>query len=87
MVDASAFEAAIVSARRLVHVDPEAAAAGFGNALGQWRGEAFGGLGDAPFAMAAALRWDELRLERSKINFGSRLRRGALPAGAVTRRC
>ncbi len=61
-IDALAVEAMITSARRLSDTNPGDAAALFADALRRWRGPPFGGLGDAPFTLAAAARWDELRL-------------------------
>ncbi|GAA2233417.1 BTAD domain-containing putative transcriptional regulator [Streptomyces amakusaensis] len=42
--------------------DPGERAAGFAEALGQWRGPAFAGFADEPFARAAAARLEEQRL-------------------------
>ncbi len=61
-VDALAVEELIAAARRTSDVDQRGAAKVFADALSRWRGSPFGGLGDAPFTLGAAARWDELRL-------------------------
>jgi predicted ATPase/DNA-binding SARP family transcriptional activator len=60
-VDALVVERGIADARRLVGQDPEEAVTRFSEALALWRGHSFAGI-EAPFAVAAAARWDELRL-------------------------
>jgi predicted ATPase/DNA-binding SARP family transcriptional activator len=60
-VDALAVEVTVARARRLIDHDPELAIAALAEALGRWRGQAFSGI-EAPFAVAAQARWEELRL-------------------------
>jgi predicted ATPase len=60
-VDALVVEHAIADARRLVDHDPEQAATRFRDALALWRGPSFADI-EAPFAVPAAARWEELRL-------------------------
>ncbi|GGZ21020.1 SARP family transcriptional regulator [Streptomyces inusitatus] len=59
-VDAGRFLELAGRARRAV--DPGERAAGFAEALGRWRGPAFAGFADEPFARAAAARLEEQRL-------------------------
>jgi predicted ATPase/DNA-binding SARP family transcriptional activator len=60
-VDALVVEHAIADARRLVDQDPEEAATRLRDALALWRGPSFADI-EAPFAVPAAARWEELRL-------------------------
>ncbi|MDI3423757.1 AfsR/SARP family transcriptional regulator, partial [Streptomyces luteolus] len=59
-MDAERFLALADRARRAA--DPRERAAGFAEALAEWRGPAFAGFADEPFARAAAARLEEERL-------------------------
>ncbi|MEV4415678.1 BTAD domain-containing putative transcriptional regulator [Catellatospora sp. NPDC049609] len=61
-VDALHFEELARQGRAALSAgDPEAAAGLLGRALALWRGEALTEVADAPYAVAAAARWAELR--------------------------
>ncbi len=62
-VDAYRFERLALRGREaLAAGQPDAAAELLADALGWWRGPALADVGDAPFAVAQAARWEELRL-------------------------
>ncbi|SEG43601.1 Predicted ATPase [Actinacidiphila yanglinensis] len=62
-VDAHRFERLAVRGREALAAGRSESAAGWlREALGLWRGPALADVGDAPFAVAQAVRWEELRL-------------------------
>ncbi|MFI0470051.1 BTAD domain-containing putative transcriptional regulator [Saccharopolyspora sp. 5N102] len=73
-VDSGRFAELTVRARRTT--DPGALAALLAEALGLWRGEAFAGFADEPFASTAAAALDEQRLVAWEDYAGARLQLG-----------
>lgn len=81
-LDADRFEALVAEATRLLGGDDPAVVRLVDEALGLWRGPAFGEFADEPFARAAAERLETLRLAAVELRATANLRLGDT-AGAV----
>ena len=81
LVDADRFEADLSAARAALPGQPADARELLDRALGAWRGAAFAGFADLPWAVAEATRLEELRLQAVEDRNEARLALG--DAGAV----
>ncbi len=75
-IDAVRFERMTLTAESLLPSDPRAALSAATQAMGLWRGEPFGVLGDLPFLQSTARRLVELRLSTIEIRVQAEIELG-----------